>query len=77
MVTIRDAKPFIAGNSYVITIPKHFINNGQIDPEKSYSVELTENTSHLKNSVSSPVFKSKKKAGGRNVRVNKKSKKSK
>lgn len=39
-IPIKNAKIWKTGGSYVVTIPSDYINNGQIDVDKEYNLDL-------------------------------------
>ena len=40
---IKDARPIKIGNSHYFNIPKPFIDNEVIDPNKRYNLEISDN----------------------------------
>lgn len=41
-INIKSVKLWKTGTSFVFSVPKAFIDNGQVDVSKNYDVELTE-----------------------------------
>ena len=43
MTPIKDKKPIKVGHSFYFLIPKQYIDNGAIDLDKSYDLDVNEN----------------------------------